>query len=150
MSIKVENDHKPFTDHPIQIRAVFPSELHISANIMPSPEEDYGSLIYSISLGHSEYDKEKKEILVSIKFETNDEEDQPVSMKVEIHAVFRVNEDRFDIEKLSDWATGNAPFILYPYLREHVYGLTVRCGFRPFQLPLVEVPTFQMNDKKEM
>ena len=99
----------------------------------------------------SEYDQDEKEIGVSAKIESgfDDEESQPYSIRIEIVGSFRVDEDRFDVGDLEDWARRNAPLILFPYLREHAYALSSRCGFDPLILPLMEVPTFRKPRKEE-
>jgi preprotein translocase subunit SecB len=37
----------------------------------------------------------------------------------------------------------NAPAILFPFLREQAYALSIRCGFPPFILPLIQLPSIQ-------
>ena len=71
-------------------------------------------------------------------------------MRVVIGGVFKVDETKFAKADIDDWANRNAPFILYPYLREQAYTLTVRCGFPGIIIPLLEVPTFKIEPGKKI
>ncbi len=68
----------------------------------------------------------------------------PFVLKVELIGLFTVDPERFPIEHVDQWARTNAPLVLYPYLREQVYGLTSRAGFNATLLPLLEIPTFRL------
>lgn len=68
---------------------------------------------------------------------------QPISFIVELGGVFSVDTDQFEEEFIHDWAEKNAPLILYPYLREQVYGLSTRVGIKPVLLPLLQLPTMK-------
>ncbi|KIH76259.1 preprotein translocase subunit SecB [Geoalkalibacter ferrihydriticus] len=134
--------------HPIQVQGVLVKELFISANGPPSEDKGVEGGRFSLMVGHSEYDEEDKEISVSLKLEVGFEEDEkensaPFSMRIEIVGNFKVDESEFPVEHIDHWAQRNAPLILFPYLREHAYSLTARCGFKPMLLPLLEVPTFK-------
>jgi preprotein translocase subunit SecB len=140
--------------HAIQIENVFVKELFIVANQPPSEQAGVEAGEFKLSVGHSEYDRENKRIGVSVKLEvgfSDAEEEQtklPFSMRIEIVGQFNVDEESFPIEHITHWARTNAPLILFPYLREHAYSLSVRCGFRPMLLPLMEVPTYKLPQKK--
>ncbi len=142
-----------FKPHPISIGEVYVLELSIKVNIPPHSVEESAEIPYSISVGHSEYDKEKKEIIVGLKLETERDESRkiepPYFLTIEIVSNFTIDDKKFPIDHLEDWANRNAPFILYPYLREQAYALTLRCGYKPFILPLVEVPTFKLGQSKK-
>ncbi len=138
--------------HPISIIKVTPIELSIKANVEPDNREKLGVIPYTMSVGHSDYDSSEKIIGVGVKFKTGkkdepDTSDLPFSLTVELSALFKVDEEKFPIEHIKDWAIRNAPLIIYPYLREHVYALTIRAGFPPMMLPLLEVPTFKIEKK---
>ena len=139
-----------FKNHPINIISVFPTCLSIKANIEPDPLVGV-EITYSLQTAHSEYDRENKIISVKVKFEIEDakgdEEKPPFVMLVDLMARFEVDESRFPIAHIDDWAARNAPIIVYPYLRERVYALTIQAGFKPLLLPLVEVPTFKIEKK---
>lgn len=140
---------KNFKKHPINMVSIFPLCLSIKANVEPNPLEGV-KVPYSLKTASSKYDKENKIISVKVKFEIADgkgdkEQQPPFVMFVELMARFKVDDSAFPMDKIDDWAKRNAPIIIYPYLREHVYALTLRAGFMPMLLPLVEVPTFKIE-----
>lgn len=140
--------------YPVQARYIAVRELVFKAYTPPSPnitvsEEEYP---YKISVGHSEYDPENKIIQVSVQLETEDgEPDQSLSgsipyyIKVKLSGIFEIDDQSFPADRIFEWASTNAVFIFYPFLREHVFALTARGGFSPFILPLVEVPTIKVS-----
>lgn len=142
-----------FKLHPISVQWVFPKELSIKAHVPPSSEVGLKEFPYSLAVGYGKYDEKKKIVTIALKLETVENEDQkeqlPYSLKIELLAAFKVDEQRFEIKYIEDWARRNAPFILYPYLREHAYALTLRCGFEPLMLPLVEVPTSKVKSPRK-
>lgn len=145
--------------HAIQLKSVAVSELHLEAHQRPDPEAGPPLEDMPLMVGHSDYDRENKAISVAVKvefgptydknIENEDEDKYPYSLKVEIVGDFEIDEDSFNIEYIDDWAARNAPMILQPYLREHVYSLTLRCGFEPFILPLLQVPTLYSGANKD-
>lgn len=144
---------KNFKKHPINILSIFPICLSIKANVEPNPLEGV-EVPYSLKTASSKYDSDKKIINVKVKFEIVDvkgttEPKPPFVMLVELMARFKVDESRFPVDKINDWAKRNAPIIIYPYLREHVYALTLKAGFMPMLLPLVEVPTFKIEQSQK-
>jgi preprotein translocase subunit SecB len=132
--------------HPIQLEGIFVREMSIISNVPPSEEVGISANKIDFYTAHSEYREEDKEISVSLKVECgqSEDDDQPYSMKIDIVAYFNVDDEKFPIEHIHDWARRNAPLILIPYIREHAFGLTARCGFKPLILPLMEVPTFKI------
>jgi preprotein translocase subunit SecB len=72
---------------------------------------------------------------------------------VELMGVFEVvNDDPesgFNVEFIKQWARENAPMILYPYVREQMYGLTSRAGYSGVILPLMELPTIKFPSPTE-
>jgi len=89
----------------------------------------------------SEYDKENHSVSLGILVKLGEESDCRYTSTVEIVGVFTVDESKFEISKLDDWSEYNAPYILHPYLRMHLYKLTLECTGEGYMLPLVEVPT---------
>ncbi|MBD8116832.1 protein-export chaperone SecB [Pantoea agglomerans] len=112
---------------------------------------------FSIENGHTEFNEETKSINVRMRVragrfaidddnlaEKNDEFlGQALSLIVEVGGVFNIDTEQFPAEHIHDWAEKNAPLVLYPYLREQVYGLSTRVGIKPVLLPLLEVPTMK-------
>lgn len=137
--------------HPIQIRDLGVRELYIRSNRPPSVEQGAEPTDCSIRVVTTPYDKEEKQIAVSLKLESGVKEDEkkaPYVMKIEVIGIFDVDDSRFPLEHIYDWAQKNAPMIIYPYLREHAFGLSSRCGFKPLLLPLLEVPVFKIESSK--
>jgi preprotein translocase subunit SecB len=137
--------------HAIQLLSLGVRELSISSNVQPSPDVGADTHSCSIKIGSTDYNRQEKTIGVSLRLESGtdpNETEAPFVMKIELVGLFQVDESLFPVEHISDWATQNAPFILFPYLREHAFGLSSRCGFQPLLLPLLEVPTFQIEQPK--
>ncbi len=134
--------------HPIQLVRLGVKELFIRANVPPDTERGTNPVECLVEVGTTSYDTDQKIIGVSLRLElgTNENDTEaPYAMRVELVGFFQVDEDRFPMEQLSHWTEHNAPLILYPFVREHAFGLSSRCGFRPLLLPLLEVPTFKIE-----
>lgn len=135
----------------IQLVSVETRELYIRLN---GPiEKDLASLdMKEIKLGsaHTIFDQETKTIHVGLRLSLGMEEKPvtPVSMRIEVLGTFTVDTEKFPAEQINDWADKNAPIILYPFVREHGFGLTSRCGMPPIILPLLQVPTLQTGNGK--
>jgi preprotein translocase subunit SecB len=136
--------------HAIQLIELNVQELYIKANEPPDPASEIDKKGFQFATGYSAYDKQSQCIQVAVKLEIGMEEDtkSPISMRIELGGVFKVDESEFPQEQVNDWARRNAPLILYPYVREHAFALTARCGFRPIILPLLEVPTLVLQEAK--
>lgn len=109
-----------------------------------------------IHAGNSSYDAEKQQIAAGLLFVVDpsqeDAEDRkaPYEIRIDIRGLFKIDEAAFDhdAERINEWASQNAFYILLPYLREQLYSLTQKAGFRPAILPLAEVPTFELQAQK--
>jgi preprotein translocase subunit SecB len=137
---------------PIQANFIGVRELHIKANRPPSSADPLDDLEPRIKVRNSHYEEEDKRIQVfmaiEIGKETDDENEiaeNPFHLRIEIVGDFEVDEERFPKDKIQQWANINAPYVIYPYLREQVYSLTARCGFMPLVLPLLELPTIRIQ-----
>jgi hypothetical protein len=149
--------------YPIQAVHIGARQLHIESYRPSLTTLEFEDADYEISVGHSEYDAEEKLIQIAARIEvgkaeggteTKGEEKKksqklPFHLIVEVIGLFKVNDVVFPADKIYDWASGNAMFILYPFLREHVFALTARAGFVPMLLPLIQVPTFKIAGTKE-
>ena len=137
-----------FKKHPVQLRAIKVRELHIMANIPPNISTDVEVLegASQISLGYSEYDTASNTFSVSIKLEIGMDEAEdvkPFSMRIELLGDFVVDGSALQPEAIEHFSRLSAPTILLPYLREHAYSLSAKCGFRPIILSLTEVPVLE-------
>lgn len=148
-----------FKLHPIQLRALqvlrLSIEVHDPARAM---SDDYELVEYALETGRSDYNPEDSTIHVMMrircgKFAIDEEltssrkekfENQPVSFLVEVGSIFDVDAEVFPLNQVDRFAEQNAPLIIYPYVREQVYGLSTRVGIKPMLLPLFEVPAFKL------
>ncbi|MCK9377544.1 MAG: protein-export chaperone SecB [Syntrophobacterales bacterium] len=138
--------------HPIQLISLNIEELSIKVKKHPQAvdlKSDSGE--FNLRTGHSEYDEENQIIQVGIKLEIKGKEGQenPFDMTVAMSGIFKVDETRFKKSNIEDFANRNAPIILYPYLREQAYALTIRCGFPGIIIPLLTVPIFKIETPKK-
>ena len=132
--------------HPIQLVAVQPLVLSISAHADPDDMKDFEGVV-KLESTHTEYDELNKIIQVKVRALIPRELDLPLSLHVEIAGVFQVDEDRFSKDNVDAWATRNAPYLLYPFLREQIFSLSVRIGATGIIVPLFEIPTFRHSPK---
>lgn len=138
--------------HPIQLESLNVKELYIRANVPPDVKTGVEETAFTLGVASSEYDEERQQIVVGVKAEVGGDEEAeeklPFNLKVELAGRFRVDETRFPMDEINHWARRNAPLVLIPYLREHIFALTARCGFKPMMLPLLEVPTYKFSNKE--
>lgn len=153
---------RPYNQHPIQLTSLQVLKLSIEVHDVKSALSDnYNPGHYTMESGNSRLDPETNTIHVSMRVRAgrfacdddmpDDEQElnkkQPVSILVEVGAIFKVDTSKFSIENIDSWASRNAPLTIYPYVREQVYGLSSRVGIKPLLLPLLEVPTFKVSKK---
>lgn len=146
----------PFDLHAIQLTNIIVRQLHITVhpNSASTAPEDM-KMKLNLQRRHSEYNAKDHQITVSVRLQIGERAEEgktpstPLILIVELTGEFVVDESRFPVDRLSDWANVNAPFILMPFLREQVYSLSQRCGFNPIVLPLTEVPTIKIEKPQE-
>ncbi|SDS79041.1 preprotein translocase subunit SecB [Pseudomonas prosekii] len=107
---------------------------------------------FSLTVSRSEYDPEEK--IISVRLEMNIEPesgavDRPYEMRIKIAGHFEVDEEKFPIEHINNFAENNAPVILIPYIREQAYSLSIRAGVDPVIFPLVQVPVFRIVKQEQ-
>jgi len=134
--------------HAIQLISLEILQLHLERD--PSRENNdqvIDQADFQLGHGHSEYDAEEKRIGVKLIAELgyDDNSALPFKLKVELLGIFSVDESKFPVDKITHWASKNAPLILYPYLRENVYALSAKAGHKGLLLPLFEIPSFKLN-----
>ncbi len=131
--------------HPIQLVNLGVRELFIESHQAPDPNVGAVPEECSIQISSSPYDSSNKRLIVSLRLESGVKADPtktPYAMRIELVGVFQVDDTQFSVEHVDDWARNGAPLVMFPFLREHAYSLSLRCGFRPMLLPLLDVPTF--------
>jgi preprotein translocase subunit SecB len=148
-----EKQQEQYKQHAIQLVALKVLELSIKAN--PNIEDPHsqhiGEADFTLGTGYSKYDDQEHKIGVKIFAEIGeDNKAAPFALRVELVGIFDVDEGRFPIIHIEHWAKNNAPFVLYSYLREQVYGLTSRAGFPGTLLPLFEIPTFKITMEQKV
>ncbi len=127
-----------FKKHAIQFEKIIIRELSFKKKELNEPSEIVADPKYL--LGKSNYDKQNHSISIGLIVKIEGEK-SIYSCTVDIIGVFSVDENNFDIKNLDNWSEINAPFILHPYLREHLYRLTLDATGDGIILPLIEVPT---------
>lgn len=128
--------------HPIQLQEIGVRELYIRVR---NPVKEVSSSDVKLEIGHAPLAEDntlRVRIRALIGMDENDE--TPCTLRVELVAKFLVNTTEFPVAHLDHWARHNAMFVLYPYLREHLYSLTSRAGIKAATLPLLEVPTYSI------
>ena len=140
--------------HSIQLLDIGVKELRILTESPPEHGEEIDASLFSLGVGYTDLDEETNIINVGLKFQ-NQKDEESVSkiqdsnlseLVVEVVGIFQVDTKEFPPDKIEHWAQNNAPYILIPYLREYVYSLTQRCGFKPLVLPLFKVPTLRVEN----
>lgn len=129
---------KGLKKHPIQLMQVQIHELSFKINKVIKETSIDETPAFKLGFGHDILD-EGKIVAVGLKAKTENIKKAKYAITVELVGVFSVGKG-FNVEMLPDWAKKNAPFILMPYLREHIYGLSLRAGILPVHMPLVEIP----------
>ncbi len=137
-------EKKNFADpHPIQLLKIDIRELYFRANASADPLYELPEELITLGVGHSDIDKNQGIFTVGIQLELGKEKSKKNKYyaRLELLGHFHIDLTRFSEGKIDVWTQQNAPVILLPYLREHIYSMTMRAGFKPFILPLVQVPT---------
>ena len=139
-------EEKKLTKHPIQLAHFKVTKLFIEPNLDIDQDLEADTGKFTLTTGYGEYNQEDHAIMVTVEAKmSSEDEGNPFDLDIGLLGVFEVNEDEFPLIHIEDWAKRNAPIILYPYLREQVFSLTTRCGYRGSLLPLLEVPTFKLQ-----
>jgi preprotein translocase subunit SecB len=144
-----------FQHHPIQLNNITVLKLNMAVND-PLVARDYeGEITLKFEIGRSEFIQNDPNISVGLRvffgssssseteafIEQDGGDNQPAfSGEVELVGHFTVDYSKFKFEHLTSWAKINAPFILMPFVREQVYGLSIRAGIRGLVFPLFVQP----------
>ena len=145
--------------HPIQLKGLMVRELFIRVNDPKASREeknDNESGVFSFGVGHSGFDSSDNSIDVAVEIvignpeiRNNEELSSPFDLKVHMVAKFFIDINNFPEDQIEHWAENNATLILHPYVREHVYALTIKAGVHPVLLPLMQVPTISVKAPKK-
>ncbi len=130
--------------HAVQLVAFQTTELRIKVTGDPSALDQFEGCPASLEASHSAYNEAEQTIQVRVRAVVTESEEAPLSIYVEVVGRFKVDESRFDKNDVVRWAQVNAPYTLYPYVREHVFSLASRVGAKGLIMPLLEIPTFKI------
>jgi len=145
-----EQQHSP--SYPIQPTFIIVREIHFISNRPPSKSDKIDESKIKFSRTITPFDEKSKRLQVTLGAEYGFDPDQetskpPFSVKVVMTGEF-VIEENFPKDKIELWASINAPFVIYPYLRERLYYITNQGGFPPIMLPLLQIPTMKIETQK--
>lgn len=131
--------------HPIQLRDILISRLSIQINDAKTAHDYEGEIELSLQVGTSKLVKEVGHIgvgiLANVIPKVSESGTAPAFVvDVELNGQFTVDLEAFKFEDLERWSKVNAPFLLLPYVREHVYSLAIRAGVKGLIFPLFVQP----------
>ncbi|GGX13996.1 protein-export chaperone SecB [Undibacterium macrobrachii] len=142
--------------HPIQLQGIIVKELFLKVYDPERAQENELDLPFSFKVGHSKFDVENNQIAVGVLGRVGLDADElgddgasertPFVIKVDLVGQFSVDVSLFPVDKVEQWAKENAPLILLPFLREHIYGLASRSGIKEVIVPMFVVPTVTINN----
>lgn len=136
--------------HPIQLRDILVEHLSITVNDPKTAHDFEGTVELELNVGTSDFSPDDPFLAVGVRARVapgakQDSGDPAFVAEVELSGQFEVNFERFKFEHLDEWAKINAPFLLLPYVREHIYGLAMRAGVRGLVIPLFIQPRKIVN-----
>ncbi len=137
--------------HAVQLINVTVEELFIKVVGQPSTFKDDFPRDFSLVTGRSDYSPQDRSISVRLSmeitplFDSQNNPDRPFEMRVSLAGHFTIDESLFPVDKINHWAENNAPIILIPFIREHVYSMSIRAGVEPVLFPLIQVPTIKIT-----
>lgn len=128
--------------HPIQLKNILVRKVGVLINDQNVALADTGDVKVTLHRGTSEFSRDNPSFQVGMKAEATPDnlkegEEPAFFIEVELAGVFTVDYERFAFEDLERWSLVNAPLLLLPFLREHLYGAAIRAGIRGIFLPLV-------------
>jgi preprotein translocase subunit SecB len=143
------------TEHAIQLRFVTVKELHLETFWPAANPCSYEPAPGLLQYSSGPFNAEAATVQVRLRFLSGRDVapaiseidalkkagEQPFHIRAEVMGEFHIDLSRFPIDKIQQWAKQNAPLVLLPFLREHLYALSQRSGFDPILLPMMMVPT---------
>ena len=136
--------------HGIQLEGLRVIELNLNVHDLDAAQRPGLELPVRTTVGVTEFDEEAFVIGVGLVCTLGDDgstegrEPSAFFIKVHILGQFKVDLARFPRKHVLDWAQKNAPVLLLPFLREHIYGLALRAGIKDIILPLVTLPVYRL------
>jgi len=138
-------------NHAIQLQTVRVMEttliVYQSDKALASNQE--ANFKFQVSV--NQFDADKRTIVVRIRGEVGSEKtaqeaipESPFYIRVALAGKFSVDIDNFPVNEVENWGKMNAPIILYPFLREHIYGLASRAGIKEVIIPMLTLPMYKI------
>jgi len=148
-----------YQHHPIQLKEITVSKLSVSVMDHKKALDYKGPVSMHLSLGRSEFLLEEQSISIGVRVKVEPENSENISssendgnplflLEVELQGHFIVDLEGFQQKHIEPWSRINAPFLLLPYVREHIYGLANRAGIRGLILPLFIQPGTENNVRR--
>lgn len=124
-------------------------KIGLKAVSFSSPGSDFkpdDKIGVSINRDHSEPDEQGEfEVIVSVEITPANLEDALVA--VTYFGIFQYSEEPKNL-KFKEFATINAPAIIFPYIRQFVRSVTLEAGLNPIILPIVNFVDLQPENEE--
>lgn len=135
--------------YPVQPTFIVVREIQFVSHRPPSSADKIDESQIRFSQTLSPFDENTKRVQVNLGaefgFQADPQKPQtPFSLKVVMTGEFAIADD-FPRDKIQLWATRNAAFVIYPYLRERLYYMSSQGGYPPIMLPLLQIPTIKFE-----
>ena len=140
---------QPQLTYPIQPTFIVVREIHFVSHRPPSKADKIDESDIRFVQDISPFNEDTKRVQVSIGAEFGFQNGKgkpqpPFSLKVVMTGEFAIADD-FPRDKIQLWATRNAAFVIYPYLRERLHYMCSQGGYPPIMLPLLQIPTIKVE-----
>ena len=142
--------------HPMQIVYVGVKELILETFSPPDPStaiDLHGVMAPKYKTAVGKYDEQNHQITVFSVCEIGSKEDRtgvPLYLRVGLGVRFSVVDPaKFPPKDVLSFAQGYSRYLIHPFMREHVFALSARAGFRPIILPALLLPVFKKSDMVE-
>jgi len=138
--------------HPIQLQSIRVKELFLKVYDPSRAQESNLDLPFTFKVGHSKFNAEDNQIAVGVlgcvghDINEDSAEATPFVIKADLIGQFTIDTSSFPVDKIDKWAKENAPLILLPFLREHIYGLASRAGIKEVIVPMFVLPTITISN----
>jgi len=140
-------------NYPVQPTFIVVREIQFVSHRPPSSADRIQESAIRFTYAISPFDEQTKRVQVTLGAEFGFQNEAgkpqpPFSLKVVITGEFAIADD-FPRDKIQLWATRNAPFVIFPYLRERLYYISSQGGYPPILLPLMQIPTLTLEKRPE-
>jgi|ERR1035437_9188632 preprotein translocase subunit SecB len=140
--------------YPVQPTFIVVREIQFVSHRPPSGDDRIQDSEIRFTHAVAPFDEQTKRLQITLGAEfgflTDPNKPQPpFSLKVVMTGEFAIADD-FPRDKIQLWATRNAPFVIFPYLRERLYYMSSQGGYPPILLPLMQIPTLKLERQPEI